>query len=258
MRELYNVSTVTMENRSFPVSLPHHVAVIMDGNGRWAIQQGLPRTAGHKKGVDAVRELVKYCRHHGIFYLTLFAFSSENWSRPQEEIRILTDLLCASIDTEARLLIENDIKLSVIGDLSRFPESLQKSIRRTTEQTRGNRSMTLTIALNYGGQWDIHNACQSIARMVENGELESTEITQQLIQSHLCTHDLPNPDLFIRTGGEIRISNFLLWQLAYTELFFTDTYWPDFDINCFEIALCDYAERQRRFGNIERHITESA
>ncbi|MCY4051644.1 MAG: isoprenyl transferase [Gammaproteobacteria bacterium] len=249
---------VPITNRNYPVSLPHHVAVIMDGNGRWAIQQGLPRTAGHKKGVDTVRELVKYCRNHDIFYLTLFAFSSENWSRPQEEIRILTDLLCASIDTEARLLIENDIKLSVIGDLSPFPESLQQSIRRTSEQTQNNRSMILTIALNYGGQWDIHNACQAIARMVENGDLASTEITHQLIQSHLCTHDLPDPDLFIRTGGEIRISNFLLWQLAYTELFFTDTYWPDFDIDCFENALNDYAERQRRFGNIERQIKESA
>ena len=250
MKELSRVLHACIPSRNLQGALPHHVAVIMDGNGRWAMQQGLPRTAGHKKGVDAVRDIVRYCRHQGIGYLTLFAFSSENWSRPQQEVRVLTDLLCASIDTEARLLIENDIQLSVIGDLTRFPQSLQGSIERTCRQTRNNGSMTLTIALNYGGQWDICNACQSIAKRVEHGELGAEEITPQLIQSHLCTHDLPDPDLFIRTGGEIRISNFLLWQLAYTELFFTDTYWPDFDIDCFEIALNDYAERQRRFGNI--------
>ncbi len=258
MKEVCSVPRAGISNRNQQDSLPHHVAMIMDGNGRWAMQQGLPRTAGHKKGVDAVRELVKYCRHRGIFYLTLFAFSSENWSRPQEEVRVLTDLLCASIDTEARLLIDNDIKLSVIGDISRFPDSLQKSIERTCQQTLNNCSMTLTIALNYGGQWDIQNACKSIARMVESGSLAAAEISRQLIESHLCTHDLPDPDLFIRTGGEIRISNFILWQLAYTELFFTDTYWPDFDVDCFECALNDYAERQRRFGNIECQIKESA
>ena len=255
MKELSSVPHAGIPNRNFQDALPHHVAVIMDGNGRWAMRQGLPRTAGHKKGVDAVREIVRYCRHHGIDYMTLFAFSSENWSRPQQEIRVLTDLLCASIDTEARLLIENDIKLSVIGDLTRFPESLQESIERTCRQTRNNGSMTLTIALNYGGQWDIYNACQSIAKRVERGELGAAEITHQLIQSHLCTHDLPDPDLFIRTGGEIRISNFLLWQIAYTELYFTKTLWPDFRRRDVLLALLDYQKRDRRFGRLPHAVS---
>lgn len=244
------------ENRN--ASLPNHVAVIMDGNGRWAMQRGLPRTAGHKKGIDAVRQLVKYCRRIGIFHLTLFAFSSENWRRPQEEIGVLTDLLCTSLDSESRLLVENDIQLLVIGDITRFPRPLQEAIEKTCGQTEKNRSMTLTIALNYGGQWDIQNACKSIAESIERGEISACEVSQHLINAHLCTKDLPDPDLFIRTGGEIRISNFLLWQLAYTELYFTDTYWPDFDIGCFQAALNDYADRQRRFGNVERQIEECA
>ncbi|MYD75783.1 MAG: di-trans,poly-cis-decaprenylcistransferase [Gammaproteobacteria bacterium] len=239
-------------------TLPEHVAVIMDGNGRWAMQRGLPRTAGHKVGVDAARELVKSCRKRGISYLTLFAFSSENWRRPAEEVRVLLDLLGSSLENETRLLDENDIRLMVIGDVPRFPKLLQRSIEKTCRRTRNNRSMTLTIALNYGGQWDILNACRSIAESIQDGEIAVSEVTRNLVESRLCTRDLPDPDLFIRTGGEIRISNFLLWQLAYTELYFTDTYWPDFDIDCFERALKVFADRQRRFGNVEQQIEECA
>lgn len=258
MTEMPGLPGKEIFDRGRNASLPRHVAVIMDGNGRWASKQGLPRTAGHKRGVDAARELVKDCRRRGIFCLTLFAFSSENWQRPQEEIQILTDLLCVSLQNEERLLVENDIRLSVIGDLTRFPPPLQASVERACRQTRDNRSMILTVALNYGGQWDIQNACKSIAQSIERGELNASEVTHQLIESRLCTHGLPDPDLFIRTGGEIRISNFLLWQLAYTELYFTNAYWPEFDLNSFETALNDYVARQRRFGNVAEKIEECA
>lgn len=252
------VSEAGISERGLAGALPRHVAVVMDGNGRWAVRQGLPRAAGHRKGVDAVREIVRHGRRRGICYLTLFAFSSENWRRPRQEVRVLTDLLRASLEAEARLLVEGDIRLSVIGDLSRFPGSLRDSIERTCRQTRGHGSMTLTIALNYGGQWDIRNACRAIAGRVARGELAASGVTCREVRSHLCTHDLPDPDLFIRTGGEVRLSNFLLWQLAYTELFFTDTCWPDFDAGCFEAALGAYAARQRRFGSMGRPVRESA
>ena len=236
--------------------MPRHIAVVMDGNGRWAKQRGLPRLAGHRQGVERVREIVTICGHHGISYLTLFAFSRENWHRPPDEVRFLIQLLQFSLEKEKNDLHSRNVRLRVIGDLSRFPDSLQQSVLDTIELTSNNLSLNLTIAINYGGQWDIMNACQSVADSVRKGEVALSDLTPAIFASHLCTSELPEPDFFIRTGGEIRISNFLLWQLAYTELYFTDAYWPDFDEHCFNKALEAFAQRQRRFGMIESQIKE--
>ena len=237
-------------------TIPRHVAVIMDGNGRWAKNQGLPRVSGHKRGVEVVKSMVPMCGKRGIPYLTLFAFSSENWKRPATEVMLLIDLLTSTLENEVRELHDHKVRLRVIGDVSRFPERLRKAIRRADELTRNNRALNLTIAINYGGQWDMIQACQSIAELVEKQEISASSITPALIESQLCTHELPEPDLFIRTGGELRISNFLLWQLAYTELYFTDTYWPDFDEAAFDKALSEFARRQRRFGKTDAQLKE--
>ena len=236
--------------------LPRHIAVIMDGNGRWAKSQGLPRIAGHKKGVEVVKNMVPTCGKRGIPYLTLFAFSSENWRRPRTEVKLLIELLTSTLENEVLELHKHKVRLRVIGDLSRFPERLQKAITRADELTRNNKALNLTIAINYGGQWDMLQACKSIAELTEQAEIRSSAITPALIESQLCTHELPEPDLFIRTGGEFRISNFLLWQLAYTELYFTNTFWPDFDEHCFDLALSEYAKRQRRYGKTSEQIKE--
>jgi undecaprenyl diphosphate synthase len=237
-------------------NIPRHVAVIMDGNGRWAKKKGLPRVSGHKKGVEVVKSMVPICGKRGIPYLTLFAFSSENWKRPATEVMLLIDLLTSTLENEVRELHAHKVRLRVIGDVTRFPDRLRKAIKRADELTRNNRALNLTIAINYGGQWDMIQACQSIAELVEKREISAASITPALIESQLCTHELPEPDLFIRTGGEIRISNFLLWQLAYTELYFTDTYWPDFDETAFDKALAEFARRQRRFGKTEAQLKE--
>jgi undecaprenyl diphosphate synthase len=228
----------------------------MDGNGRWAKQRGLPRVAGHRKGVEVVKSMVPTCGKKGIPYLTLFAFSSENWQRPGKEVNLLIEILTSTLENEILELHDHRVRLRVIGDLSRFPDRLRRAISNADELTRNNRALNLTIAINYGGQWDMQQACQSIAELVEQGEITAAAVTPALIESQLCTHELPEPDLFIRTGGEIRISNFLLWQLAYTELYFTDTYWPDFNEECFNEALEVFAERQRRFGKTGAQVKE--
>jgi undecaprenyl diphosphate synthase len=228
----------------------------MDGNGRWAKQKRLPRIAGHRKGVEVVRSMVPICGKRGIPYLTLFAFSSENWQRPGAEVKMLIELLTSTLENEILELHDHSVRLRVIGDLSRFPKRLQRAIGKAEDLTRNNRALNLTIAINYGGKWDMHQACRSIAELVEKGEITASAVTPALIESQLCTHELPEPDLFIRTGGEVRISNFLLWQLAYTELYFTDTYWPDFDENCLDQALEVFARRQRRFGKTEAQVKE--
>lgn len=234
--------------------MPQHIAVIMDGNGRWAKAQGLPRIAGHRKGVECVKKLLPACRQRGIPYLTLFAFSSENWSRPSAEVKFLLELLTTTLVSEIQSLHEHKIRLRIIGDLHRLPKRLQQAIADADKLTRDNKALHLTIAVNYGGKWDLLEACQSIATRVEKGEISSSSITTELLESRLSTHELPEPDLFIRTGGEQRISNFLLWQLAYTELYFTDTYWPDFDEPCLDMALQTFARRQRRFGKTEAQV----
>ena len=236
-------------NDSAPLlAVPRHVAVIMDGNGRWARRRVLPRVAGHRKGQERVRELVSAAGEAGVGYVTLFAFSSENWRRPKQEVQMLLDLFLAALDQEVAKLHENNVRFQVIGDTARFDDRLVAGIRDAERLTAGNTALTLTIAANYGGRWDIARACAEIARSVRAGTLDPAAITPETVEAHLATRTLPEPDLFIRTGGEQRISNFLLWQLAYTEFYFTPVLWPDFDRQEFAAALAAYATRQRRFG----------
>jgi len=228
--------------------LPRHIAIIMDGNGRWAKQRFLPRTAGHRAGVGAVRKAVEHCLAKGINALTLFAFSSENWRRPPQEVSLLMELFVASLERETRKLHESGVRLRVIGDRAAFAPMLQEKIAMSEALTEQNGRLDLVIAANYGGRWDILRAARALVARAERGELGASDVDAGLFESHLALADLPEPDLFIRTGGERRISNFLLWQLAYTELYFTPVLWPDFDEEALDQALEDYAHRQRRFG----------
>jgi undecaprenyl diphosphate synthase len=229
-------------------SPPRHVAIIMDGNGRWARQRRLPRVAGHRAGVDAVKEVVRACGEKNVRVLTLFAFSSENWRRPKEEVGVLMGLFMVALDNQVRKLHDNNIRLSIVGDRSAFSDALQRRIAQAETLTAGNSGLRLCVAANYGGRWDITQATRQIAAKVARGELDADAVNDETFSRHLCMADLPDPDLFIRTGGEERISNFLLWQLAYTELYFTDTLWPDFKRDEFERALRSYDSRERRFG----------
>jgi len=235
-------------------SLPRHVAIIMDGNGRWAKRRLLPRTAGHQAGVSAVRKTVEQCAKLGIEVLTLFAFSSENWRRPEEEVNVLMRLFDRALAQEAQRLHNNGIRLQVIGDRSAFSSNLQHRIADAEKLTKDNKGMTLLIAANYGGRWDITQAARHLAAQVEQGRMSAAEITEEKLASHLSFAGLPEPDLFIRTGGELRISNFLLWQLAYTELYFTEVLWPDFDGQELDRALAEYARRERRFGHTSEQL----
>jgi len=220
----------------------------MDGNGRWARARMLPRAIGHREGVKSVRRTVETCIDKGIDALTLFAFSSENWRRPSDEVSKIMDLFVNTLKKEVAALDRNNVRLRFIGDRSAFSPNLQQLIRESEVQTGDNRQLELVIAANYGGQWDITQACQRLVERVQAGELQAEDITQQRLADEMCIADLPLPDLFIRTGGERRISNFLLWQLAYTELYFTDILWPVFDEAEFGKALDWFANRQRRFG----------
>ncbi|MFQ6021168.1 MAG: isoprenyl transferase [Acidiferrobacterales bacterium] len=230
------------------VSLPKHVAVIMDGNGRWATRRRLPRIAGHVKGVERVRELVTACGEKGIRFLTLFAFSSENWRRPEVEVKSLIELFVNALDEEMTKLHKNNIRFRVIGDIDRFGRKAAAKIKRAQTLTHDNTALVLTIAANYGGRWDIARACTELAKRAQQGAIDPDAITPDKIETFLSMHEAPDPDLFIRTGGEQRISNFLLWQLAYTELYFTPVLWPDFDRTEFDLALASYVRRERRFG----------
>lgn len=231
-----------------PEGLPRHVAIIMDGNGRWAQQQNKPRVAGHRAGVEVVRQLVQTCGELGVEVLTLFAFSSENWRRPEKEVSLLMELFLMALEKEVRKLHRNNVQLRIIGDISAFPEKIQKRIEEAESLTHDNTGLVLNIAANYGGKWDITQSVQQLAILVQQGSLPPDEITDEKIAEGLKMHDLPEPDLFIRTGGEQRISNFLIWQLAYTELFFTPVLWPEFNRDEFENALVSFSNRQRRFG----------
>ncbi|EGC92605.1 MAG: isoprenyl transferase [Turicibacter sanguinis] len=230
--------------------LPQHIAIILDGNGRWAKKRGLPRTAGHQEGAMNVREITKLCGKLGVKALTVYAFSTENWKRPEEEVKFLMKLPLKFFDEFAPELIENDIRLKIIGNTEDLPTELQEKIRELSHQTKDNQTMTLTIALNYGSQDEIKQAVQQIAKEVKAGELKVEEITEDVIENHLMTHDLPPLDLMIRTSGEQRISNYLLWQLAYAELYFTSVAWPDFKENQLYEAIYDYQKRNRRFGGL--------
>ena len=233
---------------------PRHVAIIMDGNGRWAKKRRLPRLEGHRQGAKSVRRAVEFCRRNGIAFLTLYAFSTENWRRPRGEVAGLMKLLSQFIDSELSELHANGIRVRTIGELGRLPSELVAKVRAAEEKTRKNEKMVLNIALSYGGRQDIINASLKIAAAIQSGSLTKEEITEELFSEFLDTKGLPDPDLLIRTGGEMRVSNFLLWQLAYTELYFTPVLWPDFDDKHFIEAIDEYHSRQRRFGMISEQI----
>ncbi len=231
--------------------VPRHVAIIMDGNGRWARKRFMPRVAGHHRGVETVRETVRRCLERGVEYLTLFAFSSENWRRPEEEVSLLMQLFVRALQQEVERLDRNGVRLKVVGDLSRFDPQLQSLIQASEAATAGNTRLTLTIAANYGGRWDILQAVNRMARSMPErlGQWTEADLAPCLSMSYA-----PEPDLFIRTGGEERISNFLLWQLAYTEFYFTETLWPEFDAAAFDAAIASYQRRERRFGRTSEQL----
>ena len=233
---------------------PRHIAIIMDGNGRWAQKRLMPRVFGHQAGVKAVKKIVQYCAEQKIEVLTLFAFSSENWRRPKDEVSLLMNLFLATLQQEIDSLNRNNIRLRFIGDRTAFPAVLQDKMTAGEHQTQDKNALTLVIAVNYGGHWDICQAFQHILDKIQRGELAPSDISEQLISQHLSTADLPEPDLFIRTGGEQRVSNFLLWQLAYTEMYFTPTLWPDFDPNALAEAIASFKNRQRRFGRTGEQV----
>lgn len=237
-------------------AVPRHVALIMDGNGRWATQRRLPRTAGHAKGVDRVRDMVEACLRRGIGYLTLFAFSSENWRRPPDEVSLLMRLFISVLEREVTRLAENEVRLRIIGDISRFEPRLQELICTAEARTIQNDRLTLTVAANYGGRWDILNATRLMLANRPDLAANPDAIDEAALQPYLAMHDIPEPDLFIRTGGEQRVSNFILWQLAYTELYFTPVYWPDFDAAQLDLAIQSYQERERRFGRTSEQVKD--
>lgn len=246
-----------IDNQSLPTAqpvLPQHVAIIMDGNGRWAEQRGKARTSGHKHGAQAVRKAVAFARRNGIKALTLFAFSSENWNRPALEVKVLMELFATVLNREVDELALHGVRLRIIGDTTKFSSRLQEKIRQAEMQTADNEQLTLNIAANYGGRWDITQAARRFAQMVEEGQASSSELDEQRLASLITLADCPPPDLLIRTGGDIRISNFLLWQLAYAELYFCDTLWPDFDDSVFAQAINCFVTRERRFGLTSQQI----
>ena len=234
--------------------IPKHIAIIMDGNGRWATKRFLPRVAGHVKGVEAVRGVVEACIKKQVKFLTLFAFSSENWRRPADEVSLLMRLFVTALEKEVRKMHENDIRLKIVGDLSRFDEHLQKAICNAEEITEKNQGLTVTICANYGGRWDIIQAINKLKKQ----SLQNENISEEQLSENLVMAYAPEPDLFIRTGGETRISNFLLWQLAYTELYFTSTFWPDFDAKELDKAIASFQSRERRFGQTSAQVTATA
>ena len=234
-------------------SVPRHIAIIMDGNGRWAKQRFMPRVAGHQRGVEALREVVKSCRELGVEYLTVFAFSSENWRRPADEVSFLMTLFLKMLEREVANLHKNNICLRIIGDRSRFNDELRQAMQDAEQLTADNTALTLTIAANYGGRWDVMHAVQSMLR--EHPHLVES-FTEEDLHPYLSMSDAPEPDLFIRTGGEQRISNFMLWQLAYTELYFTDVLWPAFDRKELEEAIASYQKRERRFGRTSEQLKD--
>jgi len=237
-------------------AIPRHVAIIMDGNGRWASKRLMPRVAGHSEGLGAVRKVVEECRRIGVEYLTVFAFSSENWRRPPEEVGFLMKLFLKSLKGEVSRMAENDIAFSVIGDLSRFDPAIQEMVQFSEQKTAACKGLTFTIAANYGGRWDILQAMRRC--IAANPNLKPEQVTEELLQPHLSMAFAPEPDLFIRTGGEQRTSNFLLWQLAYTELYFTDVLWPDFDEAELHKAFDWYSQRERRFGRTSAQLASQA
>ncbi len=232
--------------------VPRHVAIIMDGNGRWAEAKGLPRTAGHQEGVETVKKITEEAVRLGVRYLTLYAFSTENWSRPVSEVAALMGLVLDHLEDE--IFMKNDVRFRVIGDMSRIPEAVRVRLEECMRHTAANGKMTMVIALSYSSRWELAQAMRRMAEEVRAGALSPSEITEETVEAHLLTRFMPDPDLLIRTGGECRISNYLLWQCAYTELYFCDTYWPDFGEDEFRKAVADYQSRERRFGKTSEQV----
>ncbi len=251
---IFGVSARSKQTIPANTDVPRHIAIIMDGNGRWAKQRLMPRVAGHRKGVEALRGVIRACAERGVAHLTVFAFSSENWRRPPEEVTLLMELFMRALENEMARLHENAIRFRVIGDLSGFSERIQALIRDAEALTRNNTRLTFTVAANYGGRWDI---VQAVKRLMASG-MSPDEVNEKVLAQQLSLADVPEPDLFIRTGGEQRISNFLLWQLAYTELHFTDALWPDFNPAALDAAIASYRTRERRFGRTSDQVRETS
>ncbi len=235
-------------------AVPGHIAIIMDGNGRWAKERGKDRSYGHRQGVESVRTITRAAGNLGIEYLTLYTFSTENWSRPQEEVDALMALMVMAIEQETPDLMKNNVRLTAIGDLDRMPAEVRERLDRCMQQTAANTGLTLVLALSYSARWELVRAARELAARVAQGRLQPEQIDEAMLSSALTTRAIPDPDLLIRTGGECRISNFLLWQAAYAELYFTPQYWPDFDEESLYKAICDYQSRERRFGKISEQL----
>ena len=237
-----------------PTTIPQHIAIIMDGNGRWAAEQGKPRSYGHQAGVETVRRITSECTRLGVKWLTLYTFSTENWNRPADEVAALMGLVLTALEDE--LFMKNDVRFQVIGDIDRLPEVVQKKLQETIDHTADNKAMTMVIALSYSSRWEITKAVKEISTLVAEGKAKADDINEDFISKHLVTSFMPDPDLLIRTGGELRISNYLLWQIAYSELYFCDTYWPDFAEADLHKAIASYQSRQRRFGKTEEQVEQ--
>lgn len=244
----------TMNNNLDMKRIPTHVAIIMDGNGRWAAERGKERSFGHQAGVETVRRITSECVRLGVKYLTLYTFSTENWNRPEDEVSALMGLVLSSLEDE--IFMKNNVRFRVIGDVKRLPESVRTKLRETEEHTVANSAMTMVVALSYSARWEMTHALQNIVADVRAGRVHADDVNEELVGQHLETAFMPDPDLLIRTGGELRVSNFLLWQIAYSELYFCDTYWPDFNEADLHRAIMDYQGRQRRFGKTERQIED--
>lgn len=234
--------------------IPQHIAIIMDGNGRWATERGKERSYGHQAGVESVRRITSECTRLGVKYLTLYTFSTENWNRPADEVAALMGLVLTALEDE--LFMKNDVRFQVIGDIDRLPEVVQKKLQETIDHTADNKAMTMVIALSYSSRWEITKAVKEISTLVAEGKTKADDINEDFISKHLVTSFMPDPDLLIRTGGELRISNYLLWQIAYSELYFCDTYWPDFAEADLHKAIASYQSRQRRFGKTEEQVEQ--
>ena len=237
-------------------NIPAHIAIIMDGNGRWATAKGQPRSYGHQAGVETVRRITSECTRLGVKYLTLYTFSTENWNRPADEVAALMALVLSSLEDE--IFMKNNVRFRVIGDIARLPQAVQEKLNETMAHTANNDAMTMVVALSYSARWEITEAARRIAQQVKEGELDIENITEDTLSNNMQTTFMPDPDLLIRTGGELRISNYLLWQIAYSELYFCDTFWPDFAEADLQKAICCYQQRQRRFGKTEEQVENEA
>lgn len=248
MTDNQNIIPLDMER------IPQHIAIIMDGNGRWATERGKERSYGHQAGVESVRRITSECTRLGVKYLTLYTFSTENWNRPADEVAALMGLVLTALEDE--LFMKNDVRFQVIGDIDRLPEVVQKKLQETIDHTADNKAMTMVIALSYSSRWEITKAVKEISTLVAEGKAKADDINEDFISKYLVTSFMPDPDLLIRTGGELRISNYLLWQIAYSELYFCDTYWPDFAEADLHKAIASYQSRQRRFGKTEEQVEQ--